>query len=199
MNVFSRFKYLNTLGYIITTIEAAERLCTEYHVKSVCDLGDQFNFTVPYLPAPYVSEYYKDKGIFEYMSIDLNGLNDSKKWNMSEPLKTNKKFDLVTNAGFMEHVKDLYQGFANMHKLCKVGGFLLNENPRTGNWPEHCYHYFDEKFFLDLAIQAGYEILEIKNTVSAHNYETGNNVFALFKKMKEEFIDRENFPQPYES
>lgn len=186
------------MGYIESSIKAVEKLLLNNNVKSVCDLGDQFNFTVPYLPAPYMSEWYKRRNI-EYMSIDLNGLNDSKKWDFSEPIKTTKKFDLVVNAGFIEHVKDLFQAFANMDKLCKVGGYLLNENPRTKNWPEHCYHYFDEKFFLDLAIQAGYEILEIKNTVSAHNYETGNNVFALFKKTKEEFIDRESFPKAYES
>lgn len=186
------------MGYIQTTLEAAERILNTGTLKSVCDLGDQYNFTVPYLPAPYMSVWYMKRGV-EYMSIDLNGLNDSKKWDMSEPIKTNKKFDMVVNAGFIEHVKDLYQGFANMHKLCKVGGFLLNENPKTLNWPDHCYHYFDEKFFLDLAIQANYEIIEIKNTVSAHNYETGNNVFALFRKTRDEFVERENFPQAYES
>lgn len=186
------------MGYIETTIEAAQMLLSKNMIRNVCDLGDQFNFTVPYLPAPYMSKWYNGK-VDEYMSIDLNGLNDSKQWDMNEPIKTNKKFDLVTNAGFMEHVKDLYQGLANMDKLCKVGGYLLNENPRTGNWPGHGYHYFDEKFFLDLAIQAGYEIIEIKNTVSAHNHETGNNVFALFRKTKEQFIDRDNFPKAYES
>lgn len=186
------------MGYIFSSIEAIVKILDTGKLKSVCDLGAQNNYTVPYLPAPYMSEWYKKREV-EYMSVDLSGENDSKTWNLAEPIKTNKRFDLVTNCGTLEHVKDLYQGFANMHKLCKVGGYLLNENPRTKNWPDHCYHYFDEKFFLDLAIQANYEIIEIKNTVSAHNYETGNNVFALFRKTRDEFVERENFPQAYES
>jgi SAM-dependent methyltransferase len=186
------------MGYIQSSLESVINILNTGKLKSVCDLGAQNNYTVPYLPAPYMSEWYKKREV-DYMSVDLSGENDSKTWDLCEPVKTTKKFDLVTNCGTLEHVKDLYQGFANMDKLCKVGGLLLNENPRTGNWPQHCYHYFDEKFFLDLAIQADYEIVEIKNTVSAHNYETGNNVFALFRKKKEGFIERENFPVAYES
>lgn len=184
------------MGYIQSTLEAVDKLIASGNVKSVCDLGDQFNYT-GHMPAPYMSEWYRDNGITNYMSIDLNGKNDSKQWDLCEPVKTNKRFDLVVNAGTLEHVKDLYQGFANVDKLTKVGGYMLHENPKASNWPLHGFHYFDEKFYIDLAIQTGYTIIEIKNTVAAHNYDTGNNVFCLMIKMKDGFIEREQFPTTY--
>jgi riboflavin synthase len=183
------------MGYIKTTLLAAKELLEKHGVKSVCDLGDQINYSGPQ-PHKYVSEWYKAWGV-EYMSIDANGKNDSKPWDMGDVIKTSKKFDLVVDAGFGEHVKNLYQCFANIDKLTKVGGYMLHENPRTKNWPEHGHHYFDEKFYVDLAIQTGYKIIEIKNTVAAHNYESGNNVFCLLQKTKEGFIEREQFPKTY--
>jgi hypothetical protein len=186
------------MGYIESTIKGVKMLIDIYKVKTVCDLGDQFNFTVPYLPAPYMSEWYKERNI-DYLSIDLNGLNDSKKWDMAEPIKTNKKFDMVVNAGFSEHVKDFYQCYANIDKLTKVGGLILCENPRTKNWPGHAHHYIDDKFYVDLAREQGYGIIEIKNTVAAHNYQTGNNVFCILKKINAGFISRDKFPKYYES
>lgn len=185
------------MGYIISTIQAVKMLIDNHKIKSVCDLGDQFNFTGS-MPAPYMSEWYKLRNI-EYMSIDLNGLNDCKQWDMSEPIKTNKKFDLVVNAGFSEHVKDLYQCYSNIDKLTRVGGFILCENPRSKNWPSHGYHYLYDLFYTALAEANGYEIIELKNTVAAHNYETGNNVFCILRKLKSGFIDREKFPKAYES
>lgn len=185
------------MGYIQTTLKAVDELLSQYHVETVCDLGDQMNYTLPFLPAPYMSEWYKDNGVKEYISIDLNGLNDSKKWDLSEPLKTNKQFDLVVNAGTLEHIKDLYQGFCNVHKLTNIGGYMLHENPRTSNWPLHGNHYFDEAFYNKLAEAAGYRMIELKNTVAAHNYESGNNVFCLMMKLKDEFIEREQFPNAY--
>ena len=186
------------MGYIQTTLECVDKLIEQKRIKSLCDLGAQNNYTVNYLPAPYMSEWFKDNGI-DYMSIDLNGENDSKQWDLSEPLKTSRVFDMVVNAGTLEHIKDLYQGFANVHKLTSKGGLMLHENPKTGNWPLHGNHYFDEEFYIELANKAGYEIIELKSTVSAHNYETGNNIFCLMLKVKEGFISREQFPKVYES
>lgn len=184
------------MGYIFSTLQAVDTLIKLKGVRSVCDLGDQINYTSPRLPAPYMSVWYKENGV-EYMSIDVNGKNDSKTWDIGDVIKTSKKFDLVVDAGCGEHIKNLYQCFANIDKLTKVGGYMLHENPRTKNWPEHGHHYFDEKFYVDLAIQTGYQILELKNTVAAHNYESGNNVFCLLQKTKEGFIERDLFPKTY--
>lgn len=184
------------MGFIHSSLQAVDYLIKFKNVNSVCDLGDQINY-VSRPPHTYMSSWYQDNGIKDYMSIDMNGKNDSKRWDLGDVIKTSKKFDLVTDCGTSEHVKNLYQCFANIDKLTKVGGYMLHENPRTNNWPEHGHHYFDEKFYVDLAIQTGYQILELKNTVAAHNYESGNNVFCLLQKTKDGFIERDLFPKTY--
>src|SRR6188768_3715403 len=134
------------MGFIQSSLQAVDTLIRLKGVKTVCDLGDQINY-VTREPHPYMSEWYKANGITDYMSIDLNGKNDSKKWDMGDAIKTNKKFDLVTNCGFAEHVKNMYQCFANIHKLTRVGGFMLHETPRTKNWPHHAHHYLTDSFY----------------------------------------------------
>jgi hypothetical protein len=184
------------MGYIQSTLQAVDTLVKLKGVKTVADLGDQINYVSPRQPHPYMSDWYKENGV-EYISIDVNGKNDSKTWDMGDTIKTNKKFDLVVDAGFGEHVKNLYQCFANIHKLTKVGGYMLHENPRKGNWPEHGFHYFTEDFYIELESLTGYKIIELNNTVAAHNYESGNNVFCLMQKLSEDFIEREQFPKTY--
>lgn len=163
-------------------------------VKTVCELGDQVNYFNQ--PADYMSLWYQSRGI-EYMSIDLNGKNDSKQWNLDEPLKTNKKFDLVTDFGTTEHLHDIYQGFVNINKLTKVGGLMIHENPKRGSWPKHGNFYRDSKFYVDLAIQTGYHILKLEDHPAMNNTIDGWNVICVMRKMKEGFIERELFPQTY--
>lgn len=167
-------------------------------LKSVCDLGAQNNYDQPILPAPYISEWYKSKGI-EYMAIDLSGENDSKKWDLSEPLKTNKKFDLVCDLGTSEHVKDLFQCFSNVNKLTKVGGVMIHENPKKENWPLHGYHYRTKEFYDELVSVAGYELILLEEHPACWNTTDGWNIIAVMRKLKEGFISRQQFPKVYES
>lgn len=187
------------MGATGKTLEVLHEILVSNRIQSVCEGGDQMNYSVTYLPAPYMSEWYKSKGIKEYMCIDLNGLNEAKKWDMSEPIKTNKTFDLVTDLGFGEHVKDLYQCLANLDKLCKIGGVILRENPMTGHWPKHGYHYMTEDFYREFAPLAGYELIKLETHYAMHNYESGGNIIAVMRKTKEGFITREQMPQTFKS
>lgn len=166
---------------------------------SIVDLGAQNNYTdevVRTAPSryPYFSEWWKQLG-FDYFSIDLSGENDCEKWDLSKPLPTRMQFDFVCDFGTSEHVDDIYQCFANIDSLCRINGLMIHENPKTGNWPQHCFHYYTQGFYIDLAAKAGYEILEIGETVAMGNHETGNNVFCIMRKKKEIFITRDLFPE----
>lgn len=170
-------------------------------ITSVCDLGAQNNYTdeiVRNNPAryPYFSEWWKIKNPdIQYLSIDLCGENGSEKWDLSKPLPTRMQFDLVCDFGTSEHVDDIYQCFANVDALCKIEGIMIHENPKTGNWPLHCFHYYTQGFYIDLAVKAGYEILELGETVAMGNFETGNNVYCIMRKKREGFMNREQFPE----
>lgn len=186
------------MGYTHYSFRIINDLLEHYELKSVCDLGAQNNFAQPILPAPYVSEFYKGLGI-EYMSIDLNGENDSKKWDLSEPIKTTKKFDMVTDFGTSEHVRNYYQCLANMHKICKVGGLIVHENPKTGNWRSHGFHYVDKEFYVAFAKISGYDLLTIEEHPAMGNEVDGWNILCVMRKTIDNFIEERQMPKYYQS
>jgi hypothetical protein len=187
------------MGYTGHTIVHISSLLNKFtEIQTVCDLGAQNNYAQPNLPAPYISEWYaKLERIKEYMCIDLNGENGAKQWDLSEPLKTTKKFDLVTDVGTGEHVKDFYQLLANIDKLTKVGGYIYRENPKTCNWPGHGLHYMTTDFYKEFAAIAGYELLFLDENAAMGNTTDGWNVTAILRKTKNKFIDREQLPVTY--
>lgn len=163
-------------------------------VKSVCDLGAQNQHDWP--GAPFISEWYKQQGL-DYMCIDLNGENDAKVWNLDEPVKTSRKFDLVTDYGTSEHLHDIYMGFWNINKLTKVGGLMVHENPKRGNWPKHGNHYRTRNFYTDLENVAGYKILHLDEHPACWNMVDGWIIRCVMQKTKEGFIERDQFPKTY--
>jgi len=180
------------MGYTSHSIEALEPYLDE--VKSVCELGAQNHHDLP--GTPFMSEWYQRKGI-DYMCIDLNGENEAKKWDLDQPVKTTKKFDLVTDMGTTEHLKDIYMGFWNMNKLAKVGAMMYHENPKTNNWPKHGYHYRTTSFYTELAEKTGYSILKLDEHPACWNTTDGWIIRCLMIKMKEGFIEREQFPHVF--
>jgi hypothetical protein len=64
------------MGYTQHTKEVVEKYVKEFSPKNILDLGSQNDFSQPLLPAPYISEWYKSKGIF-YECIDLNKENEA--------------------------------------------------------------------------------------------------------------------------
>ena len=184
------------MGYTSKSIGIVQQYLRE--IKSVCDLGAQNNYSGAANPAPYISEWYKEKGITDYIAIDLNGENDSKKWDLSEPVKTSKQYDLVADFGTSEHVKDLYGCMANVNKLCKIGGLMIHENPKVGNWPLHGFHYRDKDFYYQLAEANGYQLELLEEHPAMGNTTDGWNVIAVMRKTKDGFIARHEFPKSYE-
>jgi len=105
------------MGYTQFTIDLISRHLEG--VKSVVDLGSQNLYAGQYDPnkPPFVSEWYKSKGI-EYVSVDLAGDNNSVKGDLSRIFsltnsliptlhpELNQKllFDLVIDAGTSEHI-----------------------------------------------------------------------------------------------
>jgi hypothetical protein len=87
------------------------------------------------------------------------------------------KFDIVFNFGTSEHVIGQYNCFKIMHDAAKVGGLIYNEVPFTG-YLDHGYFNYQPRFFYDLALANGYEIIDV-----AISDPTG------FESMKERVID----------
>lgn len=141
------------------------------------------------------------KDVFEPMginhtSIDIKPHQGAIEVDLRQPVTfTRSKFDLVTDFGTTEHVDgSLYEAFKNIHNLCKKGGVMVRENPKTGSWPDHGHHYFTQEFYLKLSALAGYEILELTEEAAMGNTTDGWNVCAVLKKTEaNKFIEEEDF------
>lgn len=146
---------------------------------SVCDLGSQKVFPAEVnrllntllhgsnLPG---EQLYTILGFAEYTSIDLDGADGARQFDLGKNLQDNygfsDQFDLVTNFGTAEHVFAQAEFFANMHSLTKPGGLMLHSLPSRG-WKQHGFYRYDDVIVEDLAKANGYEIVYLN---SANRY-----------------------------
>jgi len=167
--------------------------------KTVLELGAQNLYVESYPGAPYADKYYKAKGL-EYTCIDLNKENNAIELDLSIK-QTLDKYDIVTDFGTSEHVgidgkhdtKAFYNCWLNKHNSCKIGGLIISENPKTGNWPGHGFNYVTENFYRQLAEANGYEILEIGEHPAMNNTTDGWNIYCVLRKTKDKFMTLTNF------
>ncbi|KKN67207.1 hypothetical protein LCGC14_0463800 [marine sediment metagenome] len=143
---------------------------------------------------------------FEHISIDLNGEDGAFKLDLGKKWKLWKKlcdisilfppsnFDIVTDFGTSEHVKNIYNCWFNKYNFCKTGGYIISENPKTGNWKGHGHWYCTEEFYRNLAKAQGYEIIELGEHPAMGNTTDGWNIYCVLKKIKSSsFITKAQF------
>lgn len=179
----------------------------DFRQLTMCELGNQ-NLFVPTRPFPGFPEqflcpsmtptvsakkYFEHMG-FTHVSIDASGQDGALPIDLSKPVDLKRTFDIVTDFGTSEHLLSLYHCLRNVHALAKVGGLIFHSNPLVGNWPNHGYWYRDLWFYADYSKLLGYELLESKVAATLGNFETGWNVLAVMKKVKEsEYPKEEDF------
>jgi hypothetical protein len=152
---------------------------------TVIELGAQNNYVQPHLPAPYMREWYEGS-MLNYISIDLTGEDSSIQLDLSKPLPDNLLgfSDLVTDFGTSEHVgetiEDYYQCWLNKWNLCKDGGYIISENPMTGNWPGHGKHYLGQNFYTKLSNYLG--VVDEGTHPAMSNTTDGWNVWGVIQK-----------------
>ena len=167
--------------------------CKSYFTqrKKIAELGAQYVMGEEW--GEYGPPYFKD--VFSNLDIttfDATGENESITTNLSDPIKEQYKniYDLVTNFGTTEHVKNQYTCWKNIFQMLKTGGIVISEIPKKGNWAGHCKYYFDYSTFLSL--DQDFEIIEIRD-----NYYQGQGylIFCIMrKKHSGDFLsDKEKF------
>lgn len=203
------------MGICKTDVDLLERVIKEFKPKSVIELGSQNLYIEGSDKPPFASEWYKSKSIVAYDCIDLAGDNNALKIDLSRPMNFSCKYDMVTDFGTSEHVvqanknhvisfheghinsiypdeitsieEGYYNCWLNKHKLLKIGGVMVNVNPKTENWPEHGYSYLGD-FFYGMFLQiSGYSIYECGSVPAMGNSETGMNVYGVILKTSEYF------------
>lgn len=170
-------------------------------IKNVIELGAQNLYNQPKLPAPYADEYYTSIGI-DYTCIDLSNENNCLVLDLSQQINIKKQYDLVTDFGTSEHVGDksgkhdirsFYQCLKNKHDLCKNGGIILSNNPKTGNWAGHGFQYYTQEFYLKLAEFNNYVIHKLGEHPAMGNTTDGWEIHCILIKNNENFISYEEF------
>jgi hypothetical protein len=155
-------------------------LCRQYFKPSlkIVELGAQYIMGEEW--GSYGPPYFKDTFTdLDLTSFDITGENNSLIVNLSNPLPEIYKgqFDIVTNFGTTEHVQEQFICWQNIFDMVKVGGLVINEIPKKGNWPGHCKYYFDEKTFESLYLD--FEIVDMQDRMWEGN---GNNIYCVLKK-----------------
>lgn len=163
-------------------------------ISSVIELGSQNFYSKNGTLEGYADKFYKGKLNMSYTCIDINGENNAMKLDLEKPIKHYEKYDLVTDFGTSEHIRSLYQCCANIYSLCKVGGMIICENPKIGNWPGHGYNYRTSRFYEQLAKEMDYEIIELGEEAAMGNYKDGWLIFCVLKKLSDKpFVNKTKF------
>lgn len=188
------------MGITSFSVELIER--NKGNAKTVIEIGAQNLYNQPALPAPYANQYYESVDM-EYSCIDLSKENNCIEIDLSKPLENPiGTYDLVTDFGSQEHIGNngvhdpeaFYNCWKIKHDLLKSGGTMINENPKTGNWPSHGFNYVTQDFYFKLAELCGYIILELGEHPAMGNVTDGWNIYCVLRKNSDaEFISLEEF------
>jgi hypothetical protein len=200
------------MGYTGFTKSIINTVIKTYNSKTVIDLGSQQDYDQPNLPAPYISGWYEAEGI-AYECIDLNGENYAYILDLGYPLpedfltgrpsNVSRYCDLVVDAGTSEHVgrnsafswEAIYNCWLNKHNLLKIGGTMVNENPKTGNWPGHGFNYYAKEFYRALEGVTDYHVILLDEHPAMENRSDGWNVVCVMQKKSDRFPTLEEFKE----
>lgn len=188
------------MGVTAVDIEILEPLIKMYDPRGVIDLGAQNNYSQGGLPAPYMSDWWNAKRI-DYYSIDMSGENNSINLDLSLDWEFKPDADFVMDFGTSEHVgkagafswEAIYNCWKNKHDLLRIGGLMINENPKTGNWPDHGFNYYTLEFYSQLCKMSGYVIEGIQQIPAMSNIIDGWNILCILRKLSDKFPTLELF------
>lgn len=155
----------------------------------VLDLGNQIMRDFP--GRMTAKHYFTVKGAI-HRSFDLNEEDGAIPVDLCKPVPSTywDYFDLVTNFGTSEHIKNQVQVFRTMHDCCRTGGYLLHSIPLVGSWRGHSPYHYREGFGTKLAEVCYYSV--VSNSISDRN---GNKLLnVLLQKKETSVFSDELFP-----
>jgi len=119
-------------------------------------------------------KYFQHHGMY-HTSVDLNGEDGALPLDLTKPELFHEfryaKYDVLTNLGTTEHVEPIekqYECFSILHDVVRPGGIMIHMVPdveeldSSGAWKNHCSIYYRKEFFIRLAEECNYTVLENK-------------------------------------
>ena len=157
---------------------------------SIIELGNQIIYFGSEYGKP-AKPMFQNMG-YEHTSIDMNEKDGAKKYDLNK-IKPFARFDIITDFGTSEHVKNFYMAWVNKHHFTEINGVIINENPKVDNWHGHGFHYVTIDFYKELTGLGLYEILEIGEHPAMGNSKDGWNIYCVLKKTNFDFITQKQF------
>jgi len=112
--------------------------------------------------------FFEKKGV-EVVSIDINGERGSLPIDLSRKIKWPQYkgyFDVITNFGTSEHIKEHLICFDNMLYFCRIGGLMINVVPKEGAFYKRAHrntHKYTPNFFIQWAKDHYCDVLQARN------------------------------------
>lgn len=153
------------------------------------ELGNQL-LRPSYKPAKL---HFQSLGV-DHVSVDLNGKNGALKLDLQQEINDISlinTFDILTNFGTTEHIKQQYTCWLNIHNLVKQRGIFIHTVPRVGHWRKHGYHKYNLEFFQRLADNCGYKLIE--NFIRKGDSKKDLISCSMIKKEENKFISSSIF------
>jgi hypothetical protein len=208
------------MGYTSFTKKLVQGVLDRQETKYVLDFGSANDYEIGGSRPPFISEWYLSKGM-KYTCIDLAGDNGARKVDVSYPVDLEGEWDLVVDSGFCEHVVQMegyelvrfhdgyigsiyptkvtnaelgfYNCWLNKWNALRIGGIMVSENPLSGSWPDHGYHWLTEKFYEELEKMIDGVLLNYGTHPSSGNFVDGWNVWSIIVKTGLNFPSFEQF------
>lgn len=130
-----------------------------------------------------VHEYFEQHSI-DVVSIDINGKDGALPLDLQEPLPESVgTFDIIINAGTIEHIAKQEECFQNVHNICRTDGLMFHVASHVDSWPEHGLYHYDTAFFKNLARKFHYSVVDIR--IDDYVGPNSKLVFACLRKEHE--------------
>lgn len=126
----------------------------------VIELGSQRYTSGHIFQADSTPDFYFKNGFKEYVALDINDTQYTRKVDLNDPYTHEKQASLVTNIGTSEHCFDQGRIFESIHAICKRGGIIFHHLP-FAPWPNHGFYNYCPNLFDRLAEANDYELLQL--------------------------------------
>jgi hypothetical protein len=122
-------------------------------------MDELFDGGTPRLDAQPI--FYSIFGGVSYRSLDLADPRADYSIDLNRPLRKNiGRYDIITNFGTTEHVFNIGQTFATIHRLLKVGGLQLHAVPGYA-YIDHGFYNVHPCAYLDMAKANAYDVIDL--------------------------------------
>jgi len=119
---------------------------------------------------------FRMMGFTDVASVDISAYEGAEyiaDLNRPFPPELHDRFDVVFDAGTLQHVFDIPQALANMHRAVRVGGRIIIGMGASHNHVDHGFYMFSPTLFYDYFAANNYEIDTARVLEFTHTWLAG--------------------------